>query len=588
MKNMVPTAPEAAFKPIDLQRRINELEVRIAALQTENTNLRQICANPFQASPQPESAQKQLLRICHNASDMSHLLREIILFFQRFTGCEAAGVRLRKGEDFPYYETRGFSRAFVEAENSLCRTDASGRLLCNVDGNPVLRCMCGKVLYGRFDRAQLFFSSGGSFWTNDTTALSVSAGEAGRVICRRCNQAGYESVALVPLRTQGRIFGLLQFNDSWRDRFSEQKIALLEELAGYAALALAKLLADEERQQSEEKYRLIVENSLAPIIVSQDGRLVMANQAAERISGYSADQLLSGSFGQFIHPEDAEMVFNKHYQRLNFEDVSQCYIFRVICRDGTLRWVEQYGTTISWRGRPAALGFLADITERVKAEEALKASLTEKKVLLREVHHRVKNNLAAVIGLLELQCRTLDGLGEQRTVLSDLSNRIRSMSLVHEKLYRSESLSKIDFQDYARDLISHLRTSFGTRHIQCDIDVQGVTVPLDLAVPCGMILNEIVTNALKHAFPQAKPRTGEEACRIRVVMRQTGSGYTLEVSDNGVGLPAGFEWRCSKSLGLVLVRMLGEHQLCGRYEMFSDSGTRFKLTFSIHRERKPI
>jgi two-component sensor histidine kinase len=206
--------------------------------------------------------------------------------------------------------------------------------------------------------------------------------------------------------------------------------------------------------------------------------------------------------------------------------------------------------------------------------------LAEKDILLREVHHRVKNNMAAIIGLFDLQRQTMDDPHSQ-TILVELSSRVRAMSLVHEKLYRSESLSQIDFQDYIQSLLSHLRTSFGSPDVRCEVDAHGVALPLDLAVPCGMIINELITNALKYAFPKEWPAATEEAACLWVTLLHDQDCFTLSVADNGVGFPPGFDWQTTTTLGLSLVRMLGQHQLGGRYQVDQTRGTRFTLTFSI-------
>jgi two-component sensor histidine kinase len=156
------------------------------------------------------------------------------------------------------------------------------------------------------------------------------------------------------------------------------------------------------------------------------------------------------------------------------------------------------------------------------------------------------------------------------------------MSTVHEKLYRSENLSSIDFQDYLKSFLSHLRTSFVTgREINTKMDAAGIELSLDVAVPCGLIVNELVTNSLKYAFPKGKPGIrGQKNCEIRVSMDMTDSTYTLVVSDNGVGLPKNIDWREAKSLGLRLVRMLGEHQLGGEIELDKSRGTMFMIKFN--------
>ncbi len=155
------------------------------------------------------------------------------------------------------------------------------------------------------------------------------------------------------------------------------------------------------------------------------------------------------------------------------------------------------------------------------------------------------------------------------------------MSLVHEKLYRADSLARIDFQEYIQAIVSHLRTSFGSPGIICEIDAKEIGIPLDLAVPCGMIVNELVTNALKYAFPDDRAVRDAAGDRIVVHLGRSDADLMLTVADNGVGLSPGFDWRAAKSLGMVLVKTLGEHQLRGRYAVSGDDGVRFTLTFAI-------
>jgi two-component sensor histidine kinase len=205
-------------------------------------------------------------------------------------------------------------------------------------------------------------------------------------------------------------------------------------------------------------------------------------------------------------------------------------------------------------------------------------------VLLREVHHRVKNNLAAIIGLMDMQRRIIDPLC--RKTIDELSGRIRSMSLVHEKLYQAESLAHIDFQDYIQTLVSHLRSSLDASRITFEVVAHKVEVPLDLAIPCGLIINELITNALKYAFPEGKPSPGNDLCLIRVTMSHDNGIYTLSVADNGIGLPPGLDWTQTRTLGMILIRMLGQHQLGGTYELDQRGGTQLTLTFTARKEKK--
>ncbi len=163
----------------------------------------------------------ELLSQLNKATSLRKLMKSVTRLMQEWSGCEAVGVRLKKGEDYPYFETRGFDREFVLSENSLCEENSEGEIVRDPSGNPVLECMCGNVIRGYTDPAKRFFSEKGSFWTNSTSDLLASASEEDKQSRTRdhCNGEGYESVALVPLRHGDETFGLLQFNDSRRGKF---------------------------------------------------------------------------------------------------------------------------------------------------------------------------------------------------------------------------------------------------------------------------------------------------------------------------------------------------------------------------------
>ncbi len=228
-----------------------------------------------------------------------------------------------------------------------------------------------------------------------------------------------------------------------------------------------------------------------------------------------------------------------------------------------------------------------DITELHRAEEGLKASLAEKEVLLREIYHRVKNNLQALIHLMDMQA---DYISDESTrqIVRELKERAWSMALVHEKLYQSQNLAQIDFGDYLHDLVDNLSHAFGTdRPIAWRFDVEDVPLSVDMAIPCGLVVTELLTNALKYAFPagggQPRAERGETECKIGVEFRADGERLTLVVADNGVGLPPGLDWARPSSLGLQLINVLVRHQLGGQVEVDTHAGTTFKITFA---ERK--
>jgi two-component sensor histidine kinase len=214
--------------------------------------------------------------------------------------------------------------------------------------------------------------------------------------------------------------------------------------------------------------------------------------------------------------------------------------------------------------------------ERRRAEEQIKASLREKEVLLQEIHHRVKNNLQIISSLLSLQSSYIQD-PQASAIFQDSQNRVRSMALIHEKLYQSENLARIDFGEYLHNLAIFLFRSYKSDSsvIALKIQTDGIYLNVDLAVPCGLIVNELVSNALKHAF--APGQAGE----IRIELSQDASGqYVLKIGDNGVGIPPEMDFRHTESLGLRLVNTLA-NQLDGHVELDRRRGTEFKVTFTV-------
>jgi PAS domain S-box-containing protein len=203
----------------------------------------------------------EFLRFINDSRGIDELIHETITFIQKQTGCEAVGIRLKKENDYPYYETRGFPEEFVLAGNWLCARDEVGHPIYDSTGTTVLEGMCGDVICGRFDPSKPFFTARGSFWSNCTTELLAftSAADRQSLARNRCNGEGYESVALIPLLLGAERLGLLQLNDRRKGQFNLEKIELLQRLAGYLVVALAKFRAEEKLQALNEDLELIVE-----------------------------------------------------------------------------------------------------------------------------------------------------------------------------------------------------------------------------------------------------------------------------------------------------------------------------------------
>lgn len=217
--------------------------------------------------------------------------------------------------------------------------------------------------------------------------------------------------------------------------------------------------------------------------------------------------------------------------------------------------------------------------DRKQAEETIKKSLNEKEVLLREIHHRVKNNMQIISSLLRLQSQTMKDKTYSQ-VFEESQNRITSMALVHEKLYQSKDLAKIDFNAYIRDMVTGLFQSYGisTDRIKLIFDVGEVSLGINSAIPCGLIINELVTNSLKYAFPDG--RKGE----IKIIVHEIDNEMELVISDNGVGIPEVIDFRNTGSLGLKLVSILAERQLKGNVNLNRKAGTEFRIRFKEYKK----
>lgn len=216
----------------------------------------------------------------------------------------------------------------------------------------------------------------------------------------------------------------------------------------------------------------------------------------------------------------------------------------------------------------------AEIVERKSTEIKLQTLLKDKEVLLSETHHRVKNNLAIVSGMLDLQVLMSDE-EKIKSVLSDSRSRIKSMSLIHEALYKFDNVSQIEFGRYIRTLVEEIKQSYASGLLYVDIvyELDQVYLGLDKAIPCGLLVNEVLTNSFKHAF------TGKSEGQIKIVIKQQENHCLLEISDNGKGIEAGSE-ASSQSIGLTLINAFVK-QLKGKYEMINDHGTTLKLTFDV-------
>jgi PAS domain S-box-containing protein len=285
------------------------------------------------------------------------------------------------------------------------------------------------------------------------------------------------------------------------------------------------------------------------------------------------EQVIAGA----IHPDDRAAV--EASNRSVIEKGEPIPVeYRVIRPDGTERtvWGEAGELRLDSAGQPEVLtGIVQDITNRKRAEEQIRRALQEKETLLRELYHRTKNNMQVIDAMLQLQASYADD-GHLQVVFEEMRNRIRAMALVHERLYRSESLSRIDLGQYIVDLTGLLTESYEIlpNRIHLDLDVEEVPVSIDSAIPCGLILNELLSNAFKHAFPGGAQGT------IHVRLRQEADQeIELQIGDDGIGVPEGFDFRHDGSLGMLIVFSIGERQLHGQVTFDAGEGVVCRVRF---------
>ena len=327
--------------------------------------------------------------------------------------------------------------------------------------------------------------------------------------------------------------------------------------------------------ESEAKYRTIFENTgNATLILEENTTISFANTKSYEFFGFSSSEILGKSWTEFIYEDDIESM--KKYHNLRRQDPQAAprnYEFRLFDKEGKIRYV--FMTIAMIPGTKQSVASLMDITQIKLSEKKLRASLEEKEMLLKEVHHRVKNNMQVIYSLLNLQSERIEDPQTQK-MFKESQNRVKSMAMIHEKLYRSEDLARINFAEYLRSLTADLFRSYkaGSDGIQLKVDVQDVFLGIDTAIPCGLITNELVSNSLKYAFLAGTK--GE----IRIeLLKGKNREFILNVSDNGIGFPENLDFRNTESLGLQLVNTLTE-QLGGTIELIRSSGTTFRIIFS--------
>ncbi len=357
-----------------------------------------------------------------------------------------------------------------------------------------------------------------------------------------------------------------------------------------ATILAGKILSDqlESRKmiralrESEERFQFSMEatnDGLWDLDVKSD--TAYYNPAYYRNLGYEPGEFPARgeSWRSNIHPEDRERAIAANEACIAGPRDTLDLEFRMRGKDGAWRWIYSRGKCVSRGSDGTALrlvGTHVDITERKRIEEELKRSLEEKEILLREIHHRVKNNLSIISSLLNLQSGMIKTPEQALAAFRNSRERIQAMSLVHEELYKSTDYSRVDMEEYVGKLAGQLAVAYGRdRNIDLVLEIEKIDLDVSTSIPCGLILNELVTNAYKYAFPDRRPGS------IRIRLASSPGGFAeLTVSDDGIGLPEEADSESTGSLGLTLVRLLTD-QLRGTLRIGTDEGTTFSIRFPL-------
>lgn len=350
----------------------------------------------------------------------------------------------------------------------------------------------------------------------------------------------------------------------------------------YTALALVPIVpaAIALPSPAQRELQAIITRNMAEgicLLRADNGIIVYANPKFEQMFGYGTGELDEKPVSIVNYGEQPQEVAVQLISTI-IEKGEHTYEIHNVKKDGTPFWCEATTSIFEHPDYgPVLVAVQQDISDRKEAQEKLKSSLAEKELLLKEIYHRVKNNLQVIYSLLNLQSRSLADSTAQ-SVLRDSQSRIRAMALVHEQLYQSKDLAKIELADYAKSLAHSLLDTYRVTnpHVSIQLDIEAQQLNIETALPCGLILTELISNALKYAFPEG--RSG----KITVTSAASSEAQImLMIQDDGIGLPSDFNLKTASSLGLRLVRNLAK-QVKGEILILPETvGTKFQLSFPM-------
>ncbi len=409
---------------------------------------------------------------------------------------------------------------------------------------------------------------------NEGKTRYVADAEQDEVIGPAGKELGTKCYLSMPIHFKGNTIGCINISSLKQDAFDEDDIKQLNVVTQQIDVAITNA----QQAEALERRTKIIDQVRDSVITSDLGGLVTSwNKGAERLYGWTSEEAMGQHIHLLIHPED-DLEYLKSITLDPVREKGEHQVEKLMKKKSG----EEFWGHISLSQIKDNNGNLTgyhsysmDITERKNTEEKIKSSLKEKEVLLKEIHHRVKNNLQVISSLFYFQAKQVKDQ-HTRDIFTQSQNRIKTMALIHEKFYQSHDLRKIEVGQYVESLAKDILNSLipeGNK-IQVDVNVSDVLFNVDTASPCGLIINELISNSIKHAFPDGK--YGKVSIYIGLVRKNK---YKLIFRDNGVGFPENINFRDTDTLGLQLINTLVE-QLDGTIELIVNNGTEFKIYFS--------
>ncbi len=563
----------------------------------------------------------EILRVLIRDGDLDSLINEVLCSIMDSFGYDAVGLRMRKGDDCPYYVQHGFSDDFVRQENLLCPRGGKGNIARDAGGRVVLECTCGLILSGRTDPRMPCFTEGGSFWTNASAELLALPIEADPRTSPRnhCIHCGYQSLALIPLRSGEQIIGLLQLNDRRAERFTPELIRFFEGLASSIGLAFQRKLAEKELKASEQRYRTYIDNSpTAVFIADATGRYVEVNRAACDLIGYSEEELLDRSIPDIVAREDIERA-ESAFRRLVATGTGVQEEFAFIRKDrSTLFMLVNAVPTAQDR----VIAFCIDSTERKLAEERQKlynAVLEDQRRAMQELYesaesatcakseflanmsHEIRTPMTAILGYADILAGQLENAEHLEALTIIRRNGDRLLRIINDILDLSKiEAGKLQIERQAcspaivvADVVSLMRVRAEGKGFGLKVEFAGPvpeTILTDVARLRQILLN-LVGNAIKFT------ESGSVRIVVRLASRETPAPKLVyEVVDTGIGMTSAqvenlfqpFQQAEASTarkfggsgLGLVIAKRLAE-MLGGDIAVASQPGKGSSFTVSI-------